>query len=454
MKWKNIFGLGAIFWSLSIPCLAQVRVPAAGQGTLPRIVRGLVVCERFSVAKGEEVWVLGDTEIRSSGPVRIDGMLRVAFEGAVAGMPPASRDAPDLVIDSQAGIWVAGVVQGAHGAPGLIGLPTLQNCMEAGGAGGDLELRAPFLKVEGLIVGGDGGASGPNAKAARGGDVRIYGPCSSPRSVPVLDGKGRVRMTGHYGGDAGTHLGDRSLTHEFPAGDGARGGHVLQFPGWSSGQGASAGCAVSASRNRLGQGGSAGVSPVLPFGTGRPGESGTPGIGGTSKSGSNGIHGTAGSPHGQAGGNGVAGTHGVGNNGETGGDGRDNCPKGPGGTGGLGGRGGLGVGGNGSNGGNGGDAYRNPLTGEYMGRAGQGGRGGNAGSGFGGNGGNGGGGGAPSGAGGVGGAKGPAVAGIPGLGGISGAGSPALADGWGGAVGGEVAGAKGKRGRTGGPCRE
>lgn len=452
MKWKSVFGLGAILWSLSIPCLAQAPVTGADQSQPPRVVRGLVVCERFTVADGEVVWVLGDTEIRCSGPVRIDGMLRVAFGAPVAG---ASKDAPDLVIESQVGIWVAGVVQGADGAPGLMGLPTLQNCMEAGGAGGDMELRAPFLRVEGLIVGGDGGASGPNANAARGGDVRVHGQCSSPRSVNVLDGKGRVRMTGLYGGDAGTHLGERSLTHDFPAGDGARGGHVLQFPKWSSGQGVSPGQAASSSSNSLGQGSSAGGSQVIPFGTGRPGESGTPGIGGAGKSGGDGAHGTAGSPNGQNGGNGVAGTHGVGGNGKTGGDGTNNCPKGPGGSGGLGGRGGLGVGGNGGNGGNGGDAYMNPVTGVHMGRAGQGGRGGDAGSGYGGNGGNGGSGGAPFGAGGPAGRKGPAVAGIPGLGGVSGQGrNTPVPNGWGGGVGTAAVGAKGRRGVAGGPCNE
>ncbi len=458
MNWKNVCGLGAILWSLSIPCLAQAPLSGAGQKQLPRVVQGLLVCERFIVPEGEEVWVLGDTEIRSSGPVRIDGMLRVVAPASGQGdegATRASRQAPDLLINSQVGIWVAGVVQGADGAPGLMGLPTLQNCTEGGGAGGDLELRAPLLTIEGLIVGGDGGASGPNAKAARGGDVRIYGRCSSPRSVNRLDGRGRVRTTGLYGGNAGTHLGARSLTHEHPAGDGARGGHALQFPVGSSSRGVPAVPATAWYGNPTGQGVGAGGSQVVPFGTGRPGEPGTPGIGGTGKSGGSGAHGTADSPNGQAGGNGDAGTHGVGGNGRTGGDGRENCPAGPGGPGGLGGRGGLGVGGNGSNGGMGGNAFTDPVTGEYMGRGGRGGRGGDAGSGYGGIGGNGGSGGAPFGAGGHGGVKGEAAAGIPGLGGRSGLGrGNSVPDGWGGGAGVEIAGAKGATGAIGGPCHE
>ncbi|MFT5199975.1 MAG: hypothetical protein ACI87O_002649 [Planctomycetota bacterium] len=481
MMLKRMCGLGAMFGGL----LMTQPVHAQNLEGSARVLQGLIVCERFEVRPGEEVWAIGDVEIRARGEVRIDGVLRVAQRPAsqisasqrpvtpYGRTEPTSRDAPKLLIQSQVGIRITGVVQGADGVPGLLGVPTVQNCMQAGGAGGDLELRAPVMFVAGLVVGGTGGDSGPNAKAARGGDIRVFGSCYSPPATNQMDGKGRRRATGLYGGDAGKHLGDRSLSHDYPAGAGGQGGSVYMMPGKDRPASAVEYPLTGLTSSLLGQGGSSGQIGALvtggaggpfsedkgaitvPLGAGSAGLAGTNGTGGNGAGGKPGAKGTALHPDGQKGGDGQHGTHGMGGGGQGGGHGGHNCPRGPGGLGGSGGSGGSGSGGNGASGGKGGDGYEDSKTGSYLGRGGQGGNGGAAGSGAGGHGGDGGHGGAPNGLGGRGGRQGRAWSGHPGHGGPGGQGLGGSAlSGWGGVAGKSFAGDKGLGGSFGGPCNE
>ena len=464
MHWKNVLSVGVIFWTVMAPCRGQgmERVENAG----PRVLEGLVLCERFHVRAGEEVWVLGDTEIRAAGEVRIDGVLRVARRDVVGegrGLP-GDRDAPDLLIESGYGIFISGVVQGARGVPGLSGPATRENCTQRGGAGSDLTLRAPFLIVDGLVVAGNGGASGPNATGARGGHVVVQGNCLTNRFSRLRDGAGSMRFSGMYGGDAGQHVGERSMTHAVPAGAGGQGGRVMIRPSQEGRQVPSAaeahavglsafGLLIQGNGSRGGNAarGGAGLGMVQQ-GNGGSGGGGAMGKGGNGGDGSDGAHGDPASPAGQSGAHGSPGNHGGGGNGSDGGDGGSNCPRGPGGEGGRGGGGGFGFGGNGGNGGRGGDAYFDPNAGGYLDRGGNGGNGGAAGSGHGGNGGYGGRGGAPFGPGGGYGAKGIGVSGIPGIGSAGGRGLPSGLAGFGGAVGSSVNGLNGKKGAKGPKC--
>ena len=408
---------------------------------------GLVECEGFVVPAGKTVWVEGNLEIRCSGPVEIDGMLRVRSQGAGAG------DAFDVVIRSESSIRIDGVLMGGRGGDAFLGSVDMLNCTTRGGAGTDWFLEAPELVVQGSVHAGPGGRSGPNAAGGGGGHVHVR----ADRCVQELKLRGdKGSRTGFFGGRGGGHL-SVSFTHAIPAGSGGPGGSVVVLPwnrslsDWTPWMPARAACMLllcdderrGRPQNRgeeegaRGSNGKHGVSM-----TGGPGAPGAPG-----------AHGELGSPQGQTGGVGGPGGKATGTHGQPGGFGADACPSGIGGPGGNGGKGGDAIGGLGGPGGAGGNGLFDVQQQAFVAPGGVGGNGGIGGSATGGNGGDGGSGGRPFGSWGEGGGGGSAFAGAGGARGPGGHGNTGqAAPGINGPIGDDIDGKVGPGGQLGLSC--
>jgi len=384
-----------------------------------REVKGWLDLEELYVPAGETVWVTGDVTIRTQGELRIDGRLRVRPGTSSAG----SLDAADITLVSESRLVIAGQVLGAHGLRAFDGPATVKNCTRQGGAGTDLFLEAPLIQVDGIGVAGNGGVSGPNTKAPRGGDVEVRGTAVTHTIAQHTACDGTSLLSGLYGGRGGKHSG-ASVTHKLPPGTGGDGGSVFVSPrGMALAYETQVTMTSSLLVSPLSQQ-KQGLGSSVSAGTGITGKDGTNGIGGPGTEGATGAPGSVNHPNGQHGRQGGAGGSVSGTNGQRGGDGQDRCPDGSGGAGGVGGAGGSALAGSGGKGGHGGDAYLDPSVMAYIGKGGDGGDGGPGGNAVGGNGGHGGKGGRPNGPGGAGGSAGAADYGGSGDPGIGGAGSP------------------------------
>ncbi|HPF14523.1 MAG: hypothetical protein H6830_06500 [Planctomycetes bacterium] len=423
----------------------------------PRSLEGRVELDSFWVPLDETVWVTGDLELHCSGPLCIEGTLRVAPDRYGSD----GYDGPDLWLSSDTRLVIPGQVLGGPGAPAFEGAASPVNMTWVGGDGSDVYLVAPEIALDGLVRAGDGGSSGPNALGGRGGSVDVRGECYRIGRELRTDADGMPLTQGLVAGAGGAHLG-ASQTHALPAGAGGPGGSVYEMPygdpvetvEWDPARQIGMVLAVdsarglSSKRSRTGQ-----DHASLPQGQGRAGSSGVNRTGGPGGYGSAGAPGTVPSPAGQAGGHGGPGGAAAGSNGRSGGPGRDACPSGLGGQGGKGGTGGTGLGGAGGAGGAGGNGLFDPVLQTFIGPGGPGGHGGLGGDGLGGNGGVGGDGGRPGGLAGEGGDQGLGYPGPGGPGGHGGMGSMGPApSGLTGPVGNSFPGMGGHTGILGGSC--
>lgn len=142
----------------------------------------------FRVPAGETWWVEADLVVVSAGPIAIDGRL-VARDAAELGV----QDAPRIELVSGVAIDVPGELLGGRGAD-------VQRTR--GGNGSDVVLRAPWVRVEGRVVGGSGGRGGLSLPGGKGGDALVHG---------QLEGSGepgQVALRSGAGGPGGANGGE------------------------------------------------------------------------------------------------------------------------------------------------------------------------------------------------------------------------------------------------------
>jgi hypothetical protein len=154
----------------------------------PPGIAGQLQVESFHVPAGETVWVDGDLTIAAAGAIAIDGRL-VARDAAALGL----QDAPRIELISAVVIDVPGELLGGRGAD-------VQRTR--GGHGSSIELRAPWVRVQGRVVAGAGADGGRGLPGGNGGDALVHG---------VLEGSGEaghVALQSGAGGRGGPNGGN------------------------------------------------------------------------------------------------------------------------------------------------------------------------------------------------------------------------------------------------------
>ncbi|HVS18561.1 MAG TPA: hypothetical protein VMT18_08170 [Planctomycetota bacterium] len=164
----------------------------------PPGISGQLQVVEFRVPAGETLWVDGDLVVSSTGPIAIDGRL-VARDAAELGL----QDAPRIELISALAIDVPGEVLGGRGTD-------VQRTR--GGHGSSVVLRAPWVRVQGRVVAGAGGAGGLSLPGGKGGDALVRGMLEGSGEaghVALRSGAGgRGGANGGVGGangDAGVH---------------------------------------------------------------------------------------------------------------------------------------------------------------------------------------------------------------------------------------------------------
>ncbi len=412
------------------------------------------------------VHITEDLDIHSRGQVLLEGSIvarRRQETGNVSGVSVSIR--------SNEAIIVLGDILAGTGSTAYEGPSTLENCAMIGGKGGDVTLRAPVILINGRVIGGEGGYSGPNAEAPAGGRVLVEGVQFTTRDVARLPEESsseyRWRLSspggvGLFGGQGGSHISSPAFSRAFAPGGGGRGGDVKcarmavqRLAGCSSREwhllesffDEHPAEAPSQLLDRV-------ARPDEECPSGPPKSGPAPGFGGTGTTGMTGSNGTQMSPQGGTGGAGGPGGNATGANGDSGNDGNDCCDPliEPGGNGGKGAAGQKMTGGKGGTGGVGGNGWWDVNIPGFAAPGGDGGPGGPGGNGTGGNGGEGGNGGRPGGEGGLGGDFGVGVAGPGGDGGPGGRGTVNGNVGSTGTNGCNANGNAGGEGNTGGQC--
>jgi hypothetical protein len=408
--------------------LAQTAATSAHQG--PKVV------DRFHLIAGDTYWLEEDFELEARREVIVEGRLLGALRADSGDSKGVS-----IKITSNEAIIIRGDIIAGMGAAAYSGMTDRTTCVLKGGAGGDVVLSAPLILVDGRIMAGAGGVSGPNAEAPAGGVVRTQGTVLTTREDPrksnespwaYRDRLGRPGGFGLFGGAGGSHR--ESTGHGgagVPAGIGGRGGAVrcVDFPVIPKVGGSYQAIALLQSYGPRGP--AQGIRESFQTtGERRPASHGArsvPGFGGDGTRGAGGAKGTRRSPQGQTGAPGghagLVSSVAAAPSGLDAIDG-DGPSIEPGGKGGRGKRGQDMTGGRGGAGGHGGDGLWDEVTQGYLAPGGDGGDGGEGGAATGGTGGQGGRGGRPGGPGGEGGAGGRASAGPGGEGGRPGKGSP------------------------------
>lgn len=355
----------------------------------PEGLSGLIECDGLDIPASEVIILTGDLEVRSHGPIIIEGHLAgLHADGAL--------DGASIILESPRFIRITGTLTPGDGnhASGI---------SERGGNSGDITLRAPFVEVlQPELIGGSAGDGGLAARAGDGGTVAVYGlgaliNSERSRQSPAPN----FHIIGGAGGDGGDGVANNAI-ELIRGGAGGNGGDANALPyepaPWMLDQPTT----HPLDENRfdafaiytpLTHGG-LGASATEPGGAGGDAPMGICAFGGEGGQGGNGAHATerTGGGHGGRGG---AGGNAHGGNGGTGGRGGDFCgppplTSGPGGPGGRGGRGGKAIGGNGGRSGGGGNGSTinahggsaGPVGMPGGGRAGHGGTGGDGGHGY------------------------------------------------------------------------
>ena len=173
----------ALTFAAALVASTSCRTQPAG-ATAEGGLRGRLEVERFHVGPGETVWIDDDVHIVAATNIVVEGEL-IARDRA-AGRP--SANGPRITLEAGDGIVVLGAVRGGRGADRL-------DLDEIGGDGSSITAIAPYVVIDGLIQGGEGGTSGPSMAGGRGGDVLLVGQALTTRS----DGKST-----YLGGQGGT----------------------------------------------------------------------------------------------------------------------------------------------------------------------------------------------------------------------------------------------------------
>lgn len=334
----------------------------------------VLVVSDFVVPADSELVFASSVEIRASGVVRIEGVLRTVTDPAW----PTGSDAPSIVLKSPVGIVVTGKIIGSRGRDGrmeLRGPEDLDSRDRNGGRGSDIILDAPMCLIDGIVEAGDGGTGGPSAIGGRGGDFYATGNAVASPDAPT--------SASSYGGDGAGCA--KRVDFQFRPGRPGRGGHAIVLGTvWDEGAWSALAAQLAPSSHR-----EVADDRRLPTTNslyvdcaGEPGQvgSGSSVVGGNGGQGDTGEPGSSTQTQGRPGKRGEQGGDGVGGPAPSGAPGRSCCPS-DGQKGGKGGNAGKGTGGKGGKGGQGGDGYES-SPGVYVGAKGVGGIGGRGGNGM------------------------------------------------------------------------
>lgn len=233
MSFRFVVALAALsvsFACQSIPGTQNVVLrdgQVLGQG---RMQVQTLTLERFATVRIEE-----DLEIVADGRVLILGRLVAADRFGMA----MRRDAPRITITSRDMIEIDGEVLGGRGYS-FEGGPQLITS-GVGGAGSCITLRAPEIRLNGVVRAGNGGRGDLGFDGGAGGDVTVQGKCSlylANRSQPATAVNGSGGGVAIEAGAAQREL--REGTYR--GGDGGAAGPAAagQSPGPSGGRGGNA----------------------------------------------------------------------------------------------------------------------------------------------------------------------------------------------------------------------
>jgi len=177
------------------------------------VLSGLVYAHDFFVPAGQVVLIPADFELRASGVIRIDGVLRAVH----APQGPGPQDAPKIKLCSPNGVVITGSIEGARGRDGrttLVDEHDLDSADRMGGCGSDIVIDAPISVVDGVLQAGEGGVGGPHARGGRGGEVIFLG-----NAVTSNDARSGAGSRGGAGGGIAPGL-VQGLRHGTPGGGG------------------------------------------------------------------------------------------------------------------------------------------------------------------------------------------------------------------------------------------
>lgn len=325
-------------------------------------LHGSIMGSEFHIAEGDRAYVSGDLLITASRDITIDGDLLARDRGTGS----ESLHGIDITLVAGRCIRITGYVGAGNGMDADKKALSAFGIGYRGGRGGHLRLDAPVIVVDGFVVAGKGGQSGPNVNGSSGGDLSFRGRAVTTKHDHEIRG---------FAGDGGEVC--QSIRHDIPAGAGGDGGKASTEDGEPI---------FDEDVTRIAREREAGVQNpgsefFSPFDC-PPGADGTDGISsscGEGATGAPGNNGTQQSPQGQTGGTGGQGISASGasqaNSGTVGLVGADCCP-GTGGKGGQGGDAGWIVGGRGGTGGVGGNGWWDVSIPGYGGPGGTGGTGG------------------------------------------------------------------------------
>jgi hypothetical protein len=180
---------------------------------------GVVNTSDFFVPAGEIILIPADFELRASGVIRIDGVLRAVHDPEGSGW----RDAPCIKLCSPLGVVISGSIEGARGRDGRAtfrGENDLDSPDRMGGFGSDIVIDAPLSVVDGVLTAGDGGLGGAHSRGGRGGDVLFLGNAVTSNEAP--NGAG---AKGGMGGGA-----RQNLVSGLRSGEPGRAGNAIVQP--------------------------------------------------------------------------------------------------------------------------------------------------------------------------------------------------------------------------------
>ncbi|MAE27513.1 MAG: hypothetical protein CMJ87_00840 [Planctomycetes bacterium] len=227
------------------PLSATPAIPDPTSGDLE--IGGRIETDYFHMPAGETVWVKEDLVLEVSGDVLIEGKLlgrpAALFTENASEMDikNGALNGISMDIQCQGKLEVTGDLIAGRGAHAYEGSTNLERCVLAGGNGGSLVVAGSSILVNGRIMGGSGGNSGPNAQATAGGSLTVGGSAFTTREDPGVEGethqerRARLAMPGGFGlfgGAAGRHKSPRSFTPLHPPGNGGRGGGLYRIQRW------------------------------------------------------------------------------------------------------------------------------------------------------------------------------------------------------------------------------
>lgn len=183
--------------------------PVAG---VPQRLSGTLEVDSFIVPAGTVVLVEDDWTVIAKKSIEIHGKLLVRSRCD----HDTVKDGPLVKLEAAETIDVPGEIMGGAGKTEI-------SEGSHGGAGSTIVLVAPMVHVDGRVVGGMGGGSGPSIEGGKGGDVVVKG-AYLKRLPSNATTSSRSGIVGGHGGPGGPSGPGR------PGGAGGRGGDALAMP--------------------------------------------------------------------------------------------------------------------------------------------------------------------------------------------------------------------------------